>query len=115
MSLKNIEMRVKELIDENRSIDPDTAIEIIRELLKIVMPIIDKEYRNRDIVSIEDMDDAIDKLCDFLGGKYIVLDIWDTIWDTKIDRKNIDIETLRKIEKLITLVEKRIRSMNRSS
>jgi len=103
-------MKIKELINENKSIDPDTAIEIIRELLKTIMPIIDKEYRNRDIVNIEDMDNAIDKLCDFLGGKYIVLDVWDTIWDTKIDKKNIDIETLRKIEKLISLVEKRIKN-----
>ncbi len=104
-------MKIRELVNENKSVNPDIAIEIFRELLRIVMPIIDKEYKNRDIVNIEDMDNAIDKLCDFLDSKYIVLDIWDTIWDMKIDRKNIDVETLKKIEKLISLIEKKIKNM----
>ncbi len=104
-------MKIRELVNENKSVNPDIAIEIFRELLRIVMPIIDKEYKNRDIVNIEDMDNAIDKLCDFLDSKYIVLDIWDTIWDMKIDRRNIDVETLKKIEKLISLIEKKIKNM----
>ncbi len=110
MSLKGIEIRIRELVNENRAIDPDIAIEIMRELLKIVMPMINKGYRNRDIVSIEDMDNAMDELCDFLGGRYIVLDIWDAIWDAKIDRKSIDIEILKKMEKLVNLIGKELRN-----
>jgi len=40
------------------------------------MPLV--RYRYRDAMDVEDIDDTINNLCDFLGDKYIVLDVWNS-------------------------------------
>uniref|UniRef100_A0A7C5UU58 Uncharacterized protein n=1 Tax=Ignisphaera aggregans TaxID=334771 RepID=A0A7C5UU58_9CREN len=81
MGLDAIKRRVYRWINENVERDVNEVYETFVEFIKIIAPMIDDKFKRVDRWNIETLDEIVDRLCDYLYGSSIAIDLWDEIWD----------------------------------
>jgi hypothetical protein len=107
MDLDTIKRKVYRWINEDVERDVDEVYETFVEFIKVIAPMIDDRFKRIDRWNIEILDEVVDRLCDYLYGSSIAIDLWDEIWDAKIDRKTISKEKIKAFSKIIDEVERR--------
>lgn len=107
MSLDAIKRRVRGWINENSRRNANEVYEVFVEFIKAVAPIIDSRFKRINKWNIEMFDEAIDSLCNYLNGSSAVIALWDEIWDAKIEKRDVGIEEIVVLSKLIDEVERK--------
>ncbi len=82
--------------------------EAIAELAMHVTPELAKRAEKRGVWTIESLDDAVDRICDWLGGSSLVLSVWDSVWEAKTGQE-VDLQhILNELEQLIAKAERKL-------
>jgi|GEM_PF-1565331 len=108
MNFKSIRKTVEELLMKNSStvhvdILYDTYIEFIKEFVRCV----DRRFKNVKKWDIETLDVAVDVVSDNLGGSAKVYEIWDEIWDAKIDKRDVRLDIVKIFLDIIDMAERK--------
>jgi hypothetical protein len=107
MCLAAIKKSIEEILSSNPSeIDAEKAYSLSVEFIKEFAKIVDKRFEDAEWWHIEVLDDAVDIISDKLGSIAAIYEVWDAIWDAKIERKKVSVETLRKLLRIIELAER---------
>ena len=107
MCLAAIKKSIEELLSNNTGeIDVEKVYSLSVEFIKEFTKIVDKRFEDAEWWRIEVLDDAVDVISDKLGGIAAIYEVWDAIWDAKIERKKVSVETLRKLLSIVELAER---------
>ncbi len=91
-------------IEEVYSLVEETIIELTRH----AAPELAKRVEKRGVWTIESLDDAVDRVCDWLGGSSLVLNVWDSIWEAKTGQEANLQHILNELEQLIAKAERKL-------
>ncbi|MDK6029509.1 hypothetical protein QPL79_09045 [Ignisphaera sp. 4213-co] len=105
MNLKEIRKSIESLIDKD-SVDVDVVYDLYVEFVKEMSKNISHKYKDVDAWNIEMLDEAVDLICDYLNGSSKVIEVWDAIWDAKIDKRKISGDVVLKFLDVVKMAEK---------
>lgn len=105
MGLEDIRKSL-EMLSNRDYVDANTLYDLYVEFVKEVLAKIDDKFKNVERWDIETLDEAVELLCDYLNGSSKVLDVWDSIWDAKIDRRGISKDVVMDFLHIVKLAEK---------
>jgi hypothetical protein len=108
MNLKFIRKAIEELLMKNLNrVNVDVIYDVYVEFVKEFASDIDKRFKNVEKWDIEMLDEAVDAISDSLGGSAKVYEVWDEIWDAKIERRDVETNVIKSILDIIDLAEKK--------
>jgi|UniRef100_A0A7J2U139 hypothetical protein len=108
MNLKFIRKAIEELLMKNLNrVNVDVIYDVYVEFVKEFASGIDKRFKNVEKWDIEMLDEAVDAISDSLGGSAKVYEVWDEIWDAKIERRDVETNVIKSILDIIDLAEKK--------
>ncbi len=110
--LAELRQRIARLRSDQRRVSVEEVYSLVEEtiieLAKHATPELAKRVEKRGVWTIESLDDAVDRVCDWLGGSSLILDVWDSVWEAKIGQEVDILRVLNELEKLITKAERKL-------
>ncbi|MEL9939759.1 MAG: hypothetical protein QW632_00530 [Ignisphaera sp.] len=105
MGLEEIRQSL-EMLSNRDYVDADTLYNLYVEFIKEVSAKVDNRFKEIEKWDIETLDEAVELVCDYLNGSSKVLDVWDSIWDAKIDKRKVDKNVVMDFLYIVKLAER---------
>ncbi|MEM0026397.1 MAG: hypothetical protein QXT53_00490 [Ignisphaera sp.] len=105
MGLEEIRQSL-EMLSNRDDVDADALYNLYVEFIKEVSTKIDSRFKDVEKWDIETLDEAVELICDYLNGSSKVLDVWDSIWDAKIDKRKISKNVVMDFLYIVKLAER---------
>lgn len=110
--LAELRQRIARLRSDQRRVAIEEVYSLVEEtiieLAKHATPELAKRVEKRGVWTMESLDDAVDRVCDWLGGSALVLNVWDSVWEAKTGQE-VDLQhILNELEHLIAKAERKL-------
>lgn len=105
MGLEEIRQNLETLSNRD-DVDAETLYNLYVEFIKEVSTRVDNRFKEIEKWDIETLDEAVELVCDYLNGSSKVLDVWDSIWDAKIDKRKVDKSVIMDFLYIVKLAER---------
>jgi hypothetical protein len=108
MDLKFFRRAIEELLTRSQgNVNANALYDIYIEFVKEFVKAIDKRFKDVQRWDIEVLDEAVDAISDKLGKSAKVYEIWDEIWDAKIEKRVVKVEIIKAFLNIIDLAERK--------
>ena len=105
--LADIERRARRMLESDRE-DPEEVYALVERffiaMASRASPRIYRDAERRGLWSVENLDNAVDKVVDMLGRSYEVLDLWEMAWELRLGQEGSSAKQV--LETLINVIEK---------